>query len=172
MMFCVDNMGMECVHPSGFAYCEAEAYGLDVTYPEDDLPYSKTHLVNSIDEIDKIKELDIEEHKGMLNRVSAVKRYKELHDEDVFICGHMEGPFAEYSDLRGLGQACMSIGDAASSQIGPDLYREYIFKLHKELVEYVHSLGAYVKIHICVDISPILDMLIDTKANIIDVDTW
>ena len=68
------------------------------------------------------------------------------------------------------GADCIGIGDAAASQIGPDLYEQFVFNYHKELVEHIHSLGVYAKIHICGDISPILPSLIKAGFNIIDID--
>ncbi len=68
------------------------------------------------------------------------------------------------------GADAIDFGDAACSLISPDLYREFILPLHRELVQHIHSLGAYSKIHICGDISGILPDLISTGATIIDVD--
>ena len=206
MGYCIENLGLEWVHPSGFAYCEAEAYGLNVIYPENNLPFNKGHLIKDFDQdISKIKHLHIEHHKGMMNRVEAVSLYRERYGDDIFICGHMEGPLAEYTDLRGVdhgfmdlmmgdertieaiqvivnnaknwaklqieaGADCMSIGDAVCSQIGPDLYESNIWPFHKELVSYMHSLGAMVKYHICGDISTLIPMMIETGVDIIDVD--
>jgi uroporphyrinogen decarboxylase len=68
------------------------------------------------------------------------------------------------------GANCIGIGEAACSQISPDLYRQFFFTYDKELVESVHSLGAIAKIHICGNISGILNDLIKTGADIIDVD--
>ncbi len=198
--------GMGSVHPSGFAYCEAGAYGLEVAYPEDDCPHHIGNLINDIEkDLHLIRPLDIENNEAMMNRVQGIKNYVECAGDEFFICGHCEGPLAEYTDLRGMtegfmdlmdypdevkgamsiivqnakrwmkmqieaGAVCMSIGDAASSQIGEDLYIDFIKPFHKELVEYAHSLGAYSKLHICGNISAILPHLIEIGTNIIDVD--
>ena len=68
------------------------------------------------------------------------------------------------------GADCIGIGDAACSQIGPALYDERILEFHKQLVDHIHALGAYAKIHICGDITSIMGYLIDAGFNIIDVD--
>jgi MtaA/CmuA family methyltransferase len=68
------------------------------------------------------------------------------------------------------GAQLFGIGDAACSQIGPRLYKRYIFEHHKELVEHIHSLGAYADFHICGNTTPILPMVIETGVNMIDVD--
>lgn len=206
MLFMADKYGMECVHPSGWPYCEAIAYGLDVEFPFDNLPIAKQHLILDPDkDMHYIRPLKIENYPVLLNRIAGVAEYRRLAGDNVFICGHHEGMFAEYVDLRGLGNACMdfydhpdrvreaflvmmdnakrwgklqveagadcmSIGDAVCSQIGPDLYAEFVFPIHRELTKYYHSLGVFVKIHICGDTSSIIPSLIRTGADIIDID--
>ena len=68
------------------------------------------------------------------------------------------------------GAHCIGIGDAACSQIGPDLYHHYFFEREKLLVDHIHSLGALAKLHICGDTTPILPEMIRTGADIVDVD--
>ncbi|OHB56514.1 MAG: hypothetical protein A2Y07_09335 [Planctomycetes bacterium GWF2_50_10] len=68
------------------------------------------------------------------------------------------------------GAHCIGIGDAACSQIGPEQYHEIFFPYEKKLVEHIHSCGAMAKIHICGNISGILNGLIKTGADIIDID--
>jgi len=205
MITTAKKFGAECVHPSGYPYCEARAYGLTVEYPEDDLPVAREHLIRGPGDFPLVAPLRPEDHSFLMDRVRGVEYFRKTAGDDLVICGHHEGIMAEYSDLRGLGEACMdlfdhpeeihsmlgvirenacrwgalqaaagahfmSIGDAASSQIGPDLYREFIFPHHSEMVRFYHELGIRVKIHICGDISPILPMLIETGADMIDVD--
>jgi len=45
----------------------------------------------------------------------------------------------------------IGIGDAICSQIDEDTYEKFVFLRHKELIDYIHSLGVYVKMHICGD---------------------
>jgi uroporphyrinogen-III decarboxylase len=54
--------------------------------------------------------------------------------------------------------------------VSPELYREFCFERERKLVEHIHSLGAYAKIHICGNISAILPDVIRTGADIIDID--
>lgn len=68
------------------------------------------------------------------------------------------------------GAHCIGIGDSVCSLISPDLYREFCFEREKRLVDHIHSLGAYVKIHICGNISAILSDVIMTGADIVDID--
>ena len=198
--------GLDWLHPAGFAYCEATAYGMDVVYPEDGLPYARTPLIQNFEkDIDKIRPLDIEADPGMMNRVECVRHNKETVGDEFFLAAHCEGPLAEYTDLRGVSEAlmdliddpdavsdalrvildnakhwillqvqagadCVSIGDAIVSQISESMYMELIYPLHRELVQYISSLGVYSKFHICGDITRLVPHLIDIGVNIIDVD--
>ncbi|MHB9030019.1 MAG: uroporphyrinogen decarboxylase family protein, partial [Candidatus Latescibacterota bacterium] len=64
----------------------------------------------------------------------------------------------------------IGVGDAICSQISPEMYREYVFPLHCELFEYIHSLGALVKLHICGNITHLLPHLREVGADILDLD--
>lgn len=68
------------------------------------------------------------------------------------------------------GAHCIGIGDAFCSQIGPELYYQYAFRREKEMVDCVHSCGALAKLHICGDTRAILKGMIETGADIIDID--
>ncbi len=64
----------------------------------------------------------------------------------------------------------IGMGDAICSQISDDQYRDYVKEKHREIVDYIHSLGAGVKIHICGDITHLLPDLKDVKPDILDLD--
>ena len=64
----------------------------------------------------------------------------------------------------------IGMGDAICSQISDDQYREYVKEKHREIVDYIHSLGAAVKIHICGDITHLLPDLKDVNPDILDLD--
>jgi len=68
------------------------------------------------------------------------------------------------------GSDIIGVGDAICSQISPIMYETQVFPLHRELFEYIHSLGAAVKLHICGDITHILPKVAETGADIIDID--
>lgn len=64
----------------------------------------------------------------------------------------------------------IGMGDAICSQISDAQYREFVRDKHKEIVEYIHSLGAKVKIHICGDITHLLFDLKQVSPDILDLD--
>ena len=68
------------------------------------------------------------------------------------------------------GANIIGIGDAICSQISAEMYREFIFPRHKELIHYIQSLGAKVKLHICGNITHLVPDLSIIRPDIIDVD--
>jgi uroporphyrinogen-III decarboxylase len=52
----------------------------------------------------------------------------------------------------------------------PKNYREFVKEKHQELFAYIQSLGARVKLHICGNISHLLEDLRDTRPDILDID--
>ena len=64
----------------------------------------------------------------------------------------------------------IGMGDAICSQISSDQYREFVKEKHLEIAQYVRSLGAALKIHICGDITHLLPDLGDVKPDILDLD--
>lgn len=205
MVKCADDFSLDWVTVMSDAYAEAEDFGLEIEYPEDSLPKQKGHLINNLSDIKKLKIPKIENSGRMLNRIKEIKEFKRVAGDKYFILGWIEGPMAEYTDLRGLtntcldlydhpneinnafdiiienakqfikpqieaGAHCIGIGDAACSQIGPEMYNKYFFHREKTLIDYIHSLDALAKIHICGNITSILPDIIKTGADIIDID--
>jgi MtaA/CmuA family methyltransferase len=68
------------------------------------------------------------------------------------------------------GCQVIGIGDAICSQIDIESYNKYVLDRHRELIEYIHSLGAYVKLHICGDITHLLPSIARLGADIVDFD--
>ena len=64
----------------------------------------------------------------------------------------------------------IGVGDAICSQVDVENYREFVKARHLELFEYIQSLGARVKLHICGNISHLLEDLRDVKPDIVDID--
>jgi uroporphyrinogen-III decarboxylase len=65
----------------------------------------------------------------------------------------------------------IGIGDAICSQIDRETYDIYIKDKHIELIAFIHQCGAQVKLHICGNITHLLDSLMDLNTDIIDLDS-
>lgn len=202
---CARAFGYDWVNVMSDPYAEAEAFGLKVEYPLNSLPISKGHVINDITDIDKLTVPELHKHERILARIKEIEIYRRLVGDENLITGWVEGPLAEYCDIRDISSAfldfydnpeklekaldimtefglifiteqvragahCIGIGDAACSQISPDLYQHFIFEREKQLIDHVHSLGAIVKLHICGNTTAILPDMIKTGADIIDID--
>lgn len=68
------------------------------------------------------------------------------------------------------GADIIGIGDAAASIIGLALYEEKVFPYEKILIDEIKKIGGKVKLHICGDISPLLEKITELKVDILDID--
>ena len=68
------------------------------------------------------------------------------------------------------GCEIIGVGDAICSQISVEHYREFVKEKHRELFQYIKSLGAKVKLHICGNITHLLKEIREVKPNIVDID--
>ena len=64
----------------------------------------------------------------------------------------------------------IGVGDAICSQVDVESYREFVKEKHQELFEYIQSLGAKVKLHICGNITHLLEDIREVKPDIVDMD--
>ncbi|MDI9382670.1 MAG: uroporphyrinogen decarboxylase family protein [Verrucomicrobiota bacterium] len=112
MIACARDFGLDWVTVLSDPYSEAEAFGLEVEYPEDSLPQNTTPLIREIGDIDRLELPKFEASRRMLNRVREIELYRQSVGSEFFIVGWVEGALAEYVDLRGLTQTCMDLYDA------------------------------------------------------------
>ncbi|MCL2126958.1 MAG: uroporphyrinogen decarboxylase family protein [Treponema sp.] len=68
------------------------------------------------------------------------------------------------------GADFIGVGNAIASLIGPRLYEKYGLERDRAITGYIHSLGARVKLHICGNITSLLELLAQAGADILDID--
>ena len=205
MILCAKDFNIDWVTVMSDPWAEASAFGIHVEYPDNNLPIDKGgHLPDAVS-ASQIKHYKPAENLRCNNRLIEIKQFRKELGNSLFIVGWVEGPVAEYVDLRGASEAsvdfflepeaveksmdiiidsamdfislqikagahCIGIGDAFCSQIGPELYNQFAFARQKKLVDHIHSEGALAKLHICGNTVSILKPMIDTGADIIDID--
>lgn len=91
-------------------YAEASAFGIQVEYPEDDLPLDRGHF-SSLAALRALTPYDVAAHPRTAGRLAEIRRYRELAGDRCFVVGWVEGPVAEYADLRGLTEAALDFMD-------------------------------------------------------------
>ena len=68
------------------------------------------------------------------------------------------------------GADIIGVGNSISSLVGPVLYERYGLPWDKAITDYIHSLGAKVKLHICGNIIALLPLIKQIEPDILDVD--
>ena len=68
------------------------------------------------------------------------------------------------------GAHIMGIGDSAASLVGPSLYEEFVLPYQQRLIRAIHEMGIPVKLHICGNISPVMHLVAQTGADMVDCD--
>lgn len=205
MLLCAQDFDIDWVTVMSDPWSEASAFGIMVEYPENDLPIDKGGHLPDAKSASVLKHYKTMDSRRCINRLTEIKEFRKYHKNELFVVGWVEGPVAEYVDLRGAtgasmdlllepeyaeksmdiiidsafdfislqvkaGAHCIGIGDAFCSQIGPELYRQFAFNRQKRLVDFIHSEGAIAKLHICGNTESILKEMIQTGADIVDVD--
>jgi len=68
------------------------------------------------------------------------------------------------------GADWLGMGDAAASLVGPQIYEEFVWPYEKRMVDGLHALGTRVRLHICGNISRILQGVGRLGCDIVDLD--
>lgn len=205
MIRCARDFDIDWVTVMSDPWAEASAFGIKVKYPEDSLPVDFSGQFPDAKAAAAITPYNPVENSRCNSRLLELREFRKRIGEEFFIVGWVEGPVAEYVDLRGASNAsidllnepeavekaisvivesamefislqirsgahCIGIGDAFCSQIGPELYYLFGYPGEKKLVEHIHSEGAIAKLHICGNTESILKGMIQTGADIIDID--
>lgn len=106
---CATDFSYDWVNVMSDPYSEADAYGVKLFYPEDNLPQTTELLIKEISDIDKLKVARVEDHARLRGRVNEIKEFHRQVGNTQFICGWVEGPLAAYCDIRDLSAACMDL---------------------------------------------------------------
>jgi len=184
---------------------EASAYGMEFEYPPDGVGRPKEVFLKSRQEIPRLKPFDIENAERTRQRIESVRKMASEIGHSHSVLGWVEGPLAEYGDLRGVENAMLDlidrpdlfleagniiiqneitfavaqvkagadmigVGDSAASLIAPRMYAELVLPLQRKLFAAIHEAGAAVKLHICGNITNIVQHIAKSGTDIIDVD--
>ena len=184
---------------------EASAYGMEFEYPPEGVGRPKEAFIKTRDEISHVKRFDIENAKRTKQRIESVRKMAAEVGKTHSVLGWVEGPMAEYGDLRGVENAMLDlidepeifveageviveneiafaiaqikagadmvgVGDSAASLISPEMYSKLVMPLERKLITAIHEAGAAAKLHVCGNISNIVQYMADSGTDVIDVD--
>jgi uroporphyrinogen decarboxylase len=98
----------------------------------------------------------------------------DLAEEEEYLPELFEIIFEQQKRFAGAqidaGADFMGVGNAVASLIGPRLYEKYGLAWDKAIVDYLHERGVRVKLHICGNITCLLEMLTQVGPDILDID--
>jgi len=90
---------------------EASAYGMEFEYPEESVGKPREPLLKAPQDLTKLQQIDITAAERTRQRIESVRKMAEAVGQTHSVLGWVEGPFAEYADLRGLEQAMLDLVD-------------------------------------------------------------
>ncbi len=111
MIRCADDFDMDWVTTLSDPYAEASAFGVQVEYPEDDLPKDVSGHLADLEAAKKLKPFRVMDHARPVNRIDEIREFKRRVGDRYFIVGWVEGPVAEYADLRNSTNAALDFMD-------------------------------------------------------------
>jgi MtaA/CmuA family methyltransferase len=90
-------------------YREAADAGLEVEFPEDNLPLSKKPLIAEPEDLNKVKFPVQNFGSRMTDRIEGIRLMREQVRDEVPVMGWVEGALAEAADLRGVKNVMMDL---------------------------------------------------------------
>jgi MtaA/CmuA family methyltransferase len=143
MIKCARDFDIDWVTVMSDPWAEASAFGIEIKYPEDSLPVDTGgHLPDAISasRLCKYNPLD---NSRCLNRIKEIGEFREQLNNEYFIVGWVEGPVAEYVDLRGATGASLDfILDPESAEKTMDIIVESAIEfISLQIKEGAHCIG-------------------------------
>lgn len=68
------------------------------------------------------------------------------------------------------GADLIGLGDAIASQVSPGMYRQFALPYEQKIFDAVHEMGAVCRLHICGNTNQIIAEMVESGADIIDLD--
>ncbi len=90
---------------------EASAYGMEFDYPDEGVGKPKELLIRSADDISKVRPFDVANSPRTKDRIDAAAALAAEIGQTHSVLGWVEGPIAEYGDLRGVESTLMDLID-------------------------------------------------------------
>ena len=108
---CAENFGMDQVSVISDPYRETQGFGAEIEYVSDGVPRCPHPPLEHSKDFGSLPRPDPLQVERMLDRVNAVRSFKENFGGEYSILGWVEGPAAEAADLRGVTALLMDMMD-------------------------------------------------------------
>jgi MtaA/CmuA family methyltransferase len=112
-------------------WAEASAFGIEIDYPEDNLPVDVGGRLPDAAAAAALHPYRPLEHPRCAGRIEEIRIFRKLVGDSKFIVGWVEGPVAEYADLRGVTEAAMDFLD------DPDACRQAMEVIVESALEFI-----------------------------------
>lgn len=90
---------------------EASGFGMEFDYPEEGVGKPRAYLINSEADVRKLRPVELAASGRMRQRVESVGKLAVAVGRAISVLGWVEGPLAEYADLRGVENAMLDLID-------------------------------------------------------------
>jgi len=101
-LICAERFGFDSVGVISDPMREASAFGAELIFPEEGVPYSDPPLLADGLDLTKVKIVDPLESPRTLDRIKGVELLRQKVLSDYPVIGWVEGTLAETADLRGV----------------------------------------------------------------------
>lgn len=109
MILCARDFDLDWVTVMSDPWAEASGFGIQVEYPENNLPLDTGgHLVDAR-AASLIQPYNPMESSRCSKRLAEIREFSKRVRNELFIVGWVEGPVAEYVDLRGASNASVDL---------------------------------------------------------------
>lgn len=100
MILCARDFNIDWVTVMSDPWAEASAFGIQIEYPEDNLPVDTGgHFPDAV-ATSRIRQFNPLVNLRCSNRLMEIREFRRQGGNELFIVGWVEGPVAEYVDLR------------------------------------------------------------------------
>jgi len=111
-LICAERFGFDSVGVISDPMRETSAYGTNLHFPEDGVPYADPCLLADGLDISRIIEFDPLKSPRTLDRIKGVELLRQKVGTDYPVIGWVEGVLAETADLRGVNELMYDLAEA------------------------------------------------------------
>jgi len=109
----VRDFGVDQVSVISDPWRESSAYGMEFDYPDEGVGVPKCKFLQGRDDLGKLHPLDFAACERTRDRIEGVRKLAAAVGKTHSVLGWIEGPIAQYSDLRGVEATMMDLMDNA-----------------------------------------------------------
>jgi MtaA/CmuA family methyltransferase len=143
MILCAKDFDIDWVTVMSDPWAEASAFGIEIEYPEDNLPVDVGGHFSDSTELSAIRPYNPFKNERCNNRLLEIREFKKQLKNDLFIVGWVEGPVAEYVDLRKASEAAIDfLLNPSSVETAMDIIVESAMEfISLQIKEGAHCIG-------------------------------